>query len=111
MNDIANQSWAVAEDAVNKPWRPIPSGRITPAQAKMLRWVCVGAAFAFSAVLDWSAGPQSDWDLVWVSLWLLFASLAHEEGGLTENALGKNVCNVAGYVLFEIGATKLVGRS
>ena len=71
----------------------------------------MGAAFAFSAVLDWSAGPQSDWDLVWVSLWLLLASLAHEEGGLAENALGKNVCNVAGYVLFEIGATKLVGRS
>ena len=38
---FAMQAWVeidAIEDALNKPWRPLPAGRVTEAQARALRW-------------------------------------------------------------------------
>ncbi|KZT50864.1 hypothetical protein CALCODRAFT_477911 [Calocera cornea HHB12733] len=37
--NINNQRGSITEDAGNKPWRPLPAGRITPQQAKWLHAV------------------------------------------------------------------------
>ncbi|KAJ2918807.1 hypothetical protein MD484_g1610, partial [Candolleomyces efflorescens] len=39
--NINNQAWSPEEDAKNKPWRPIPAGRISLRNAKILRWISV----------------------------------------------------------------------
>ncbi|KAJ2925190.1 hypothetical protein H1R20_g11902, partial [Candolleomyces eurysporus] len=39
--NINNQAISPEEDAKNKPWRPIPSGRISLRNAMILRWISV----------------------------------------------------------------------
>ena len=46
--DLANQCLDPSEDAANKPWRPIPSGRITVSRARALRWAVVPPCIALS---------------------------------------------------------------
>ena len=49
---IANQQLpaSITEDTINKPWRPIPSGRINTESAKVLRWTifAIGLCYSFS---------------------------------------------------------------
>ncbi|KAM7206085.1 Digeranylgeranylglyceryl phosphate synthase [Naviculisporaceae sp. PSN 640] len=57
--DLSNQHWpeSVREDAVNKPWRPIPSGRITPRQTQRLVMVLAPIALGLNYMLGvWSQG-------------------------------------------------------
>ena len=42
---------AVLEDTVNRSWRPIPAGRLSPSEAHMLLWVALGSALAISLYL------------------------------------------------------------
>jgi hypothetical protein len=46
---VSNQSLSADEDIINKPWRPLPSKRVTPSQAKILRWCIVFFNLALSA--------------------------------------------------------------
>ncbi|KAJ2923384.1 hypothetical protein H1R20_g13711, partial [Candolleomyces eurysporus] len=39
--NINNQAISPEEDAKNKPWRPIPAGRISLRNARILRWISV----------------------------------------------------------------------
>lgn len=103
MCNVSNQARGRVEDAVNKPWRPLPAGRVTEAQARALRWAAVAACFACSAL----HGP----DLVLTTAGLVLTTLAYDEGGLSGHCFGKSFCNIGGYVSFEIGATKLMGAS
>ena len=103
MCNVSNQARGRVEDAVNKPWRPLPAGRVTEHQAFVLRWVTVAACFACSAL----HGP----DLVLTTLGLFLTTLAYDEGGLSGHYFGKSLCNIGGYTTFEIGATKLMGAS
>ncbi|KAJ3118236.1 hypothetical protein HDU96_002967 [Phlyctochytrium bullatum] len=43
---------SIAEDKTNKPWRPIPAGRVTAAQASRLLWVATGVAAVLSYRLN-----------------------------------------------------------
>lgn len=57
--DLANQRTpeSVAEDKLNKPWRPIPSGLITMNQARRLMLAAVPATLALNYVLGvWRQG-------------------------------------------------------
>ncbi|KAJ7810312.1 hypothetical protein B0H14DRAFT_2607471 [Mycena olivaceomarginata] len=49
--------------------------------------------------------------LVAVTAALIVTTWIYDERGLSNNMLGKNFCNVGGYVSFEIGATKMMGAS
>ncbi|KAK8052686.1 hypothetical protein PG996_011987 [Apiospora saccharicola] len=51
--DLANQRLpdSVAEDSLNKPWRPIPSGRLTPARARHLLVVSLAFTYATCTLL------------------------------------------------------------
>ena len=53
---IANQVFDPEEDAVNKPWRPIPAGRISVRGANILRAVVLPVCVALS--WRWDVLPQ-----------------------------------------------------
>lgn len=103
MCNVSNQAHGEAEDAVNKPWRPLPAGRITQAQAVVLRWVVVSLCTWCSAMY----GPG----VVLSSMGLFVTTYLYDEMGLAGHHIGKNLCNIAGYTTFEIGATKTMGAS
>ncbi|KAJ6579510.1 UbiA prenyltransferase family [Mycena vulgaris] len=98
--NVSNQARSKDEDVVNRPWRPIPAGRVTESQAFFLRW-----AIAVVCVL-WSAAYGLD--QVLTSLGLLLTTFVYDEGGASKHVIGKNFCNFGGYVTFEIGATKII---
>ncbi|KAL6231478.1 hypothetical protein BDW75DRAFT_243867 [Aspergillus navahoensis] len=57
--DLANQRLpeSVAEDLMNKPWRPLPRGRINPVQTRQLLLGAVPAVWVVSSILG--VGPES----------------------------------------------------
>ena len=61
--DIVNQTMAVAEDKVNKPYRPIPSGMIT-IRGALCRWVV--SWFEYPILSYVLAGREA---AVWALLW------------------------------------------
>ena len=99
--NVSNQVKGRIEDSVNRPWRPVPSGRISESQAYSLRWVMVIACIGWSSLYGF--------DMVLVTLGLVITTLFYDEGGLAGHWIGKNFCNVGGYTSFELGATKLMG--
>ena len=101
MCNVSNQAYGAAEDAINKPWRPVPAGRITEEQAFILRWIVV-------AMCTWYSAAHGV-DLVLVTLGLFVTTFLYDEMGLAAHHVGKNFCNIGGYTTFEIGATKLMG--
>ncbi|KAM5543797.1 hypothetical protein V8D89_002414 [Ganoderma adspersum] len=103
MCNVSNQARTGDEDAVNKPWRPLPAQRISEPQIVVLRWMLVAACFASSAL--------HGVDLMLTTLGLFLTTFAYDEFGLAGHCLGKNLCNIGGYATFEIGATKLMGST
>ncbi|KAI0644107.1 hypothetical protein C8Q79DRAFT_129844 [Trametes meyenii] len=102
--NVSNQSRSEAEDAVNKPWRPIPSGRIGAGPAVALRWLLVAACVSYSAARH---GP----DVALASVTLSVTTFVYDELGLSAHHIGKSACNIGGYTALEVGATKLIGAT
>lgn len=72
-NQSSDGSWE--EDAINKPWRPIPSGRVTVEGAKkLLTWTYLIAGLA-----SWYLNVSSPY-LVWTALGLLYNSFGGSDG-------------------------------
>ena len=101
MCNVSNQASTPAEDALNKPWRPLPAGRVSERKARLLRWLVVLACLTLSASIGL--------DLLCVTLGLLLTTFLYDEMGLAGHYIGKNLCNIGGYTTIEIGATKLMG--
>lgn len=49
-------------------------------------------------------------DVAMASAALTLTTIAYDECALASHWIGKNACNIAGYVTFEIGASKLMGE-
>ncbi|KAF4562505.1 hypothetical protein EYR36_004166 [Pleurotus pulmonarius] len=94
---VANQVLSPEEDALNKPYRPIPSKLISVPAARALRWslapICLG--------LSWVYGLLNNG----VGLALAFA--LYNEFGLDSYWLSKNLLNAVGSVLWNVGAAKI----
>jgi 4-hydroxybenzoate polyprenyltransferase len=101
--NTSNQAHSREEDAVNRPWRPIPAGRISEKNVALLRAFLVPFCILFSA----SFGL----DVAAASIMLTITTIVYDEFKLAGHWLGKNFCNIGGYVSFEIGATKIMGKS
>lgn len=101
MCNVSNQANGYEEDVLNKPWRPIPSQRITVSQVVTLRWLSVAICFLVSAAYGW--------DLLMATVGVFLTTFLYDEFGLAGHYIGKNLCNIGGYTALEIGATKLVG--
>ena len=86
---------------LNKPWRPIPSGRISIRAAKMLSLALVPTCFAVSML----------YDVLGFSVLFILASCVYNEGGLHSTWVAKQFLNALGYGSLELGATAIMGLS
>jgi 4-hydroxybenzoate polyprenyltransferase len=82
---------------MNHPDRPLPAGRITVRQARMLRWMMVPLCLLVSAAY----GPRTLLTSYGVTLFML---AYNECGGARGHWLVRNGLNAIGYALAEAGA-------
>ena len=93
---IGNQATSIVEDAYNKPWRPLPSGRISVKQALWLMMALYPIASVASFYLN-ALEPCST---------LMILAYLYNHSGLGDNsAWAKNIINACGYCCFISGAT------
>ncbi|KAJ7701202.1 UbiA prenyltransferase family-domain-containing protein [Mycena rosella] len=97
--NLANQTsrTSVEEDSKNKPFRPLPSGRITLQQAIILRYISLISGLALSAMYGLRIF------LINVGFAVLIVMYHDFQGG--SHWLSKNLMNAAGYCFFEAGGT------
>ncbi|KAJ3513367.1 hypothetical protein NLJ89_g2987 [Agrocybe chaxingu] len=95
--NLCNQVRDPMEDKRNKPWRPLPSGRITLTNAIRLKRIAITAclllSLCYSPIVFYSSA--------------FFAALVpmyHELHG-DQHWLSKNLMNAVGYACFAIGST------
>jgi 4-hydroxybenzoate polyprenyltransferase len=94
---------AITEDSINKPWRPLPSKRMTPTQAKA--WMLFFYTYAiFYSALTGAALRQS------VSLVVLGVWYNNYEGA-DANPIVRNTINAFGYICFTSGALEVAAGS
>ena len=93
---VSNQTVDPTEDVENKPWRPIPSGRISLASARRVRWMLFAVCLAHSA---------RSATLLCAGVALSAATIVHNELKLGGHWILRNVLNAVGYATFCIGAT------
>ena len=86
---------------LNKPWRPIPSGRISIRAAKMLSLALVPTCFVVSML----------YDVLGFSVFFVLVSCVYNEGGLHSTWVAKQFLNALGYGSLELGATAIMGLS
>ncbi|KAK0478050.1 UbiA prenyltransferase family [Armillaria luteobubalina] len=94
--NVSNQTFSGDEDMANKPWRPLPSGRLTQRQARVLRWCLTMICLTVSALLGRV--------ILFSSAALTLVEILHDDFGFSRNLVLKNLCNVGGYITFELGA-------
>ena len=94
---VSNQRLSMGEDAVNKPWRPIPAGRLSRSQAKTFRWILLPACLALSLA----------YGIPLIGFALTIGILLNNEMRLDSHWFTRNVMNAIGYAVFDAGATTL----
>ncbi|KZV67417.1 hypothetical protein PENSPDRAFT_654071 [Peniophora sp. CONT] len=92
---VSNQHLSPHEDALNKPWRPIPGRRITIRHATILRWLLLPICLAFSAAHR----------VFPIGVTLAVGIFLHNEMRLDSHWFTRNVLNAIGYAVFDAGAT------
>jgi len=96
---VSNQSLNPEEDALNKPWRPIPSGIVPVVNARILRWILLPLCLSLSISLE----------AHWQGISLAIAFIVHNELHLHSHWLMRNACNAWGYASFNAGASAIAG--
>ena len=96
------QPEAVEEDRMNKPWRPMPSGRISPKVAKWLMFIMYLLAVILSRVLRNLAQSLT---LIVLGFWY------NNLRGADSNCLIRNFINACGFICFTSGTMQVaVGK-
>lgn len=103
---LANQSLphAIPEDAINHPYRPIPTGRISLQTTRVLRWTMVPSCLLISAF----HGPRT---MLASFLGSLFILAYNEGGGARGHWLVRNAENAIGYSVVKAGTMLVVCTS
>ena len=101
VENISNQRLpgSVVEDAANKPWRPIPAGRLTPSEAQILLRIAVPVAMGVSRILGSFEASVTLMTLIW---------LYNDLGGSGSGPWQRNVLNAAGLSCFGWGAVSVL---
>lgn len=94
---------SVAEDKLNKPWRPIAAGRLTPTQARTLGLLSIPLALAISALVGGG--------MVQSALLAIFGTIYNDFGGGDGHWLVRNLLNAAGFTSFASGTLEVALQS
>ncbi|KAH8832225.1 UbiA prenyltransferase family-domain-containing protein [Flagelloscypha sp. PMI_526] len=94
----ANQAFSAEEDALNKPYRPVPAGLISSRKAYILRWFLVPFCLTLSHV----------WGITHAGISLAISFLAYNELGLDSYWYTKSFMNAVGIVSWNIGAAQIM---
>lgn len=98
--DLANQRLpeAVVEDSCNKPWRPLPSGRITVPQTRRLLLASLPVVLA----INWSLGAWEETALLFALTWMY-----NDLNGGEEDFIVRNLIIGLAFGLYNGGALKI----
>jgi 4-hydroxybenzoate polyprenyltransferase len=98
--NIANQRLpeSILEDSINKPWRPLPSHRLTPEQARYTLRLIIPVIAMFSIYTGGIKQTVVHMVLTWM----------YNDLGGAMHAFGKNIYNVLGLICYGSGATAVV---
>ena len=100
--DNQRQPEAIREDGENKPWRTMPSGRMSQTHAKWLMWCLYPVAIVASLKLG---GLKQCLALIFLGWWY------NDLGGADHDCLTRNFLNACGFLSFASGATEVASRS
>lgn len=100
ISDLANQrnESSILEDRINKPWRPLAAGRLSPKQARHL---LVGG-IAFVLLVTRILGGFQETALLFILGWVY-----NDLGAADENILLRNLTIAIAYMLYGLGALKV----
>ncbi len=98
--NLANQrlSSSILEDSVNKPWRPLPSKRISGDEARRLLLILIPCGLVLSTFLGGLKETVSMLVLTW---------MYNDLGGADENYVLRNLINAGGFMCHGSGATTI----
>ncbi|KAF2759930.1 hypothetical protein EJ05DRAFT_499121 [Pseudovirgaria hyperparasitica] len=98
--DLANQRLpeSVREDALNKPWRPVPSGRMSSEAVRMTMLACIPLVLILGNMLG--AGPQCNGIIILT--WLY-----NDLGGGDQNWALRNLIIAVAFGLFNVGSLRV----
>ncbi|KAI0854547.1 UbiA prenyltransferase family-domain-containing protein [Xylaria cubensis] len=99
--NLSNQRHSIEEDTLNKPWRPLPSGRLNQFQANMF-FYCMYPAIAFISLTVGGLLP---------SLMVIILSFLYDNNNAASNPLLKNLINGVGIVSLFTGPLEVATRS
>ncbi|KAJ7598539.1 UbiA prenyltransferase family-domain-containing protein [Mycena floridula] len=102
--DIDNQAMTEKEDRANKPWRPVPSGRICASRAKIM----AQALFVLCPAISLIFGGRA---LFLPSFCFSFLVHIYDHRGAADHWFWKNLVNASGYMCLEFGATRIIAQS
>ncbi|KAI4150139.1 MAG: hypothetical protein L6R39_002334 [Caloplaca ligustica] len=86
------------EDSINKPWRPIPSGRVTADESRVMLLILVPLTF----LLAWQLDVVQESAAFTICTWMY-----NDLGGSSEGSFIRNALNAAGLVTLHAGATAI----
>ncbi|KAH6714280.1 UbiA prenyltransferase family [Leptodontidium sp. 2 PMI_412] len=89
---------SVLEDSINKPWRAIPSGRLTSEEARRLLLISIPAVFLATLYLGGSKESLFLMVLTWIY---------NDLGAAEEHFLIRHVNNALGFTTFGAGAAQV----
>ncbi|KAG1867040.1 UbiA prenyltransferase family [Suillus tomentosus] len=100
--NASNQSYSAHEDILNKPWRPVPSGRISVKDARTLRWAlmvfCLGISSLFGSYV------------VITSVMATVLIIVNDDLRLSDHPVFKTLCSTGGYVIVELASLLILSR-
>ncbi|KAG1735608.1 UbiA prenyltransferase family [Suillus paluster] len=102
--NVSNQSYSALEDAVNKPWRPMPSGRISVEDSRTLLYGLLVFCFGLSSIFGLN--------VLITSVVFSVMMVAHDDFNLSHHPTFKNLCNMGFYVTLGLGSSLVMsGKS
>ena len=103
-SELINQVLGIEEDKINKPYRPITSGRMSVESAVRVRWILVVIGFIQSKLYC----PE----LLWAATWNLIINVVYNElnGDRCHWAIRQAII-AFGYTPYHYGAALIAGGS
>ena len=101
--NLANQTRDLEEDKINKPWRPLPAGRITLQNATYVQWLSTVASLLLSSL-------YSGYVLA-ISVTYTFAVTYYNELNGHSHWLTKGLMSAMGSTLTALASTLIAGMS